>query len=509
VPPGAVKSKMTSKGLNGAVLDLGEDGLMSKAHLLEVQLEQELKKKLAGATKGERLHWDPVPAERLVNKDTVWGSGASEFRLPDEVLQQAKAVFVTGKPQAGEGGAGGREKQALQPVAETKKRAAKLNVRGAQAPARTALDPRRAQGINIMVKKLKVTPAILCKALEELDEKVLTPGAVEVLVATGVWPAGDDEAKSLQALLDAGVELTGADSLVWLVHHLVPDAEARLRAMAFRYEFDTLLVDTEKGILVAKQAAKELMASERVKRILQIVLDLGNCVNAAVSAEPVKAITLASLGKLAMTKSVDDKAVTMLDFLVEILGKQTPDSLRVLEDLPSLAAARRVELQAHMRLIRDTRRAVEGLRKVKQLEFFAFSAMQKLDTVESHMGVARDFFDRTCVYFAIEVGAMDSHELYETLFVFLDSMVTLAEKSRKAAELVAKKLEQEKQQKQGRSTTAQQRQQAPAASAPGGAEGADAGPRKARRSVFERVTGALQGGPPRPPVPVFTKKPIS
>jgi len=208
----------------------------------------------------------------------------------------------------------------------------------------------------------------------------------------------------------------------------------------------------------------------------------------------IQAFTLASLSKLAMTKSVDDKNVTLLDFLAKTLEAHLPDAVRVLDDLPTLSQARKVELQAQMRLIRDSRRAVEGLRKVKQLEVFAFTAMQSLDSVESQMGVARDFFDRACAYFAIEVGAMDSHEFFENLYVFLDALSVIAEKARKVAAASAKK-DKEAQKKQEAQEKAEIDAQLGAV------------PRKARQSILKKMSTAITGGPPRPPVPVFTKKP--
>jgi len=491
VPAGAVKSKMASKGLNGAVIDLGEDGLMSRAHALEVAYENELKRKREGATKGEKLHWDPVPLP--ANKETVFTPDAnSGVALSSDVLAQVEAVFVVGLVK----------KDAITTIHEDDEgngkratAAAKRSLgRATAVVVQTALDPRRAQGINIMTKKLKLTPGALCSALQNLEESVLTPSAVEVLLATVVWPANDEEIKALQALADRKVDLQGADALVWLVHQLVPDAEARIRAMVFRYEFDNALAEVDKAVGSVKRAAKEVVASVRLQQIMQVVLQLGNKVNQG-SGVVAQGFALASLHKLAMTKSVSDKSVTLLDFLAKALESAAPDALKVLDDLPSLAAARKVELQQQLRLIRDSRRAVEGLRKVKQLEVFAFTAMQSLDTVESQTGVARDFFDRACAYFCIEAGAMDSHEFFETLWVFLDALTTIADKARAQAQKQAKDA-------QRKATETHEKAEIDA-------QINAAGGKKTRKSILQTVMGGMRGGaggPPRPPVPSFGRE---
>jgi len=492
VPAGAVKSKMASKGLNGAVIDLGEDGLMSRAHALEVAYEQELKRKREGATMGEKLHWEPVPLP--ANKETVFTPDANGVALSSEVLAQVDAVFVVGLVK----------KDAITTIQEeddTGKRgtAAKRTLGRATTAVvvQTALDPRRAQGINIMTKKLKLTPGALCTALQNLEESVLTPSAVEVLLATVVWPASDEEVKALQALADRKVDLQGADALVWLVHQLVPDAEARLRALAFRYEFDSTLAEVVKAVGSVKQAAKEVVASARLQQIVQVVLQLGNKVNQG-SGVVAQGFTLASLHKLAMTKSVNDKSVTMLDFLAKTLESAVPDALKVLDDLPTLAAARKVELQQQLRLIRDSRRALEGLRKVKQLEVFAFTSMQSLDSVESQSGVARDFFDRACAYFCIEVGAMDSHEFFETLWTFLDALTTIADKARAQALKQAKDAQRKANEAQEKAEIDAQLNAA--------------GGKKMRKSILQTVMGGMRGGggggggPPKPPVPTFGRE---
>lgn len=185
-----------------------------------------------------------------------------------------------------------------------------------------------------------------------------------------------------------------------------------------------------------------------------------------------------------------------------------------------------MELQAHMRLVRDSRRAVEGLRKITALEAFAFNAMNTLDQVESQMGVARDFFDRACVYFGIETGAMDSHDFFEILFAFLDSLMHLIEKIQKIKEK-KKRLDCRNTidfltnfefclREADRSVKAKVDKLSPLPATNTSTAGADplsstgdtGGPRKARKSVFQKMAGAFSGGPPRPPVPVFKKPPI-
>ena len=58
---------------------------------------------------------------------------------------------------------------------------------------------------------------------------------------------------------------------------------------------------------------------------------------------------------------------------------------------------------------------------MKELEVFAFDAMRRLDTVESEMGVARDFFALAITYVGGIPDEMDSNVFFELLFAFIEN----------------------------------------------------------------------------------------
>jgi hypothetical protein len=425
VPPPAVKQRMLREGAAPDVLDLGPDAPVSAAEAVEAAFAEAQRAKAAApapAAPGRktRIRWEPIPEERLANRTTIWASGRAR---PDLNTSELESLFVEQPAGGAKQPAGG----AKQPVG-----------------VRSRLDPRRAQSVSIGVAKLKLSGGALAQALERMDAAVLTPAVVQIVQGCGLVPSGE-EAQMLQALDGA---LAEPDAFLRALARLA-DAGARVETMAFRYVCEETMAQTEADAELVVEACRQVRGSPRLKDLLHVVLVVGNRINGGPDGQAVRGFTLASLLKLSQTKSLN-KSVSVLEYLVQFIGKKMPDMFDVVAELQAVPRAKRVQLAGLARQERDLRRGLEALKRMPQLAGFAQLAERKLAAVERLLAEARELFSTTIEYFG-EDDQMQSNEFFQLLDSFFEALLktrlVLQERERR-------KFRQEQQQQQ------QQQQQA-------------------------------------------------
>lgn len=91
------------------------------------------------------------------------------------------------------------------------------------------------------------------------------------------------------------------------------------------------------------EASREVARSRRLRKILELVLAFGNYMNRGARGNA-SGFRLASLNRLADTKSSSVKGTTLLHYLVQVVEKKFKDLLRFDEDVPHVKAAAKVSL---------------------------------------------------------------------------------------------------------------------------------------------------------------------
>lgn len=92
-----------------------------------------------------------------------------------------------------------------------------------------------------------------------------------------------------------------------------------------------------------KAALTEVRRSEKLRRLLKIILEAGNILNDGTERGESRGFSMQSLETLSKLKQVS--GATLLDFLVETISRQSPDLLELGRDLSSLKDASKVELE--------------------------------------------------------------------------------------------------------------------------------------------------------------------
>lgn len=104
-------------------------------------------------------------------------------------------------------------------------------------------------------------------------------------------------------------------------NYRVPHYEQRLRSLHYKKRFQITLNEISPRITSVMEASREVSRSRRLRRLLEIVLALGNYMNRGARGNA-SGFRLASLNRLADTKSSASKGTTLLHYLVQILEKK-------------------------------------------------------------------------------------------------------------------------------------------------------------------------------------------
>lgn len=91
------------------------------------------------------------------------------------------------------------------------------------------------------------------------------------------------------------------------------------------------------------EASREVARSRRLRKLLELVLALGNYMNRGARGNA-SGFRLASLNRLADTKSSSVKGTTLLHYLVQVIEKKFKDLLKLDEDIPHVRDAAKVSL---------------------------------------------------------------------------------------------------------------------------------------------------------------------
>jgi len=346
---------------------------------------------------GRKLHWKPIAERNLEN--TVW----EEINAEDGLSEPSAARTA---PNASPLSRGGLRVEILERlfkngVKDTTSAKAKAGARRKAATDQiTILDNKRAQNVAIILCGLGFDPAELCDRLKTLNTDSLSIDSLEK--CRDILPTEDE----VERLVAYRGEISALRDVEKRLHPLafMSRLVQRLKLMTFNMQLPHLARDLESDISKLVQATKQVRESKQLKKVLRVVLILGNFVNYGTTdekAKQTKGFSIEALPKLTEMKSPVHSSITMLHYVAyRILGppdltpggKQTGVStdegadqreLRLLqEELSLVGEASRVapnnvskQLEA---LGQETNTVAQELKFSSKYEPEAIEAMRKL-----------------------------------------------------------------------------------------------------------------------------------
>lgn len=176
------------------------------------------------------------------------------------------------------------------------------------------------------------------------------------------------------------------------IHHY----EQRLRCLHYKKRFSVTLNDLLPRIASVMEASREVSRSRRLRKLLELVLALGNYMNRGARGNAF-GFRLQSLLKLADTKAscAKNKGTTLLHYLVQIIELKFKDILRLDDDMPHVKLAAKVslgEMEKDIGILRS------GLGEcAREIEFHRTSGSQLQD--DRFLPVMSDFHAQASIRF--------------------------------------------------------------------------------------------------------------
>ena len=362
-PIGASMPPMGGMGAMGMPPPMGMPGMPSAMGMpmpMPIPVPLTAKKKKASNVQVRRIRWSPCN-ETHASSDSPQIWDASDDDNDDD---------GGGDHDGGESGGGhskdsAHDGMAVRGRAETwdddemkalfvqKKKSVKARSKaaGGKKSAKRAIEPgisldgKRAMGVGLAVAKLRLKNperlAKLAQGIARLDLSNLgyTEDDIEALI-----PLIPDafETKQVLAFTGSASDLDEAAGFFYAVVHTFPtNAVMKLRSIRFMTNFVDESAGADEQVTLMTTCTREVRGSVKLKRVLGLVLKLGNKLNKLAGIDDVaRGFSLASLAALSTTKGFDGKT-TMLSYLESLITQKKGELLDFNSEVPSLASAAR------------------------------------------------------------------------------------------------------------------------------------------------------------------------
>ena len=364
--------------------------------------------------KAKTLRWKTIPQHAVEN--TIWSKASAQ-----ESANAAAILGIVDKSQLEE------LFTETETAAAQKKAANSLKKKESDKHA-SVLDNSRARNIEILLRAVKVAPLDIAKAIGGLNVDGGSAKGLDYDALTALrkqWPT-PEEANAVQGKIEkeeralkaaekkkaaaaaaptslaelivrasskpeeadkstkktedpAAVEKMKLTIAEQFVHYLaacpqVPRLSAKLSLGIFKAEFPSKASRVDGWIQTVTSACAQVRGSSRFGTLLQVVLALGNTLNALGTGKATAGFRLSSLTILANTKSFDD-STSLLQILVSRLEEKQPELLDVSQDMPEIEAASGLNMG-------------DIVEEVKQLASGGAGVHRELCAVESEVAAA-------------------------------------------------------------------------------------------------------------------------
>ncbi|XP_023719898.1 disheveled-associated activator of morphogenesis 1 [Cryptotermes secundus] len=299
----------------------------------------------------------------------------------------------------------------------------------------SVIDGRRAQNCTILLSKLKMSDEDISKAILSMDNKDQLP--IDMVEQLLKFIPSAEEAALLEEHSDEIDSLARADRFLYEISK-IPHYEQRLRSLHYKKRFNVWIGEVQPRIKSVMEASREVARSRRLRRLLELVLALGNYMNRGARGNA-SGFRLTSLNRLADTKSSAVKGTTLLHYLVEILEKKFRDVLKLEEDIPHVREAAKVnmgELEKDMGFLRNGLKEVEreiefhrsqpvatGDRFLPVMKEFLSSATCRFSELEDLFQDMKTRFDRAVRLFGEDNSTIQPDDFYGIFDAFLTAFI--------------------------------------------------------------------------------------
>ncbi|XP_075758141.1 formin-like protein 3 isoform X4 [Pelodiscus sinensis] len=266
----------------------------------------------------------------------------------------------------------------------------------------TLLEANRAKNLAITLRKAGRSTEEICKAIHTFDLQTLPVDFVECLMRFLPTEAEVKLLRQYEKERKPPEELADEDRFM-LHFSKVERLAQRMAIMAFLGNFQDNLQMLTPQLNAIIAASASVKASQKLKRMLEIILALGNYMNSS-KRGCVYGFKLQSLDLLLDTKSTDRK-LTLLHFIALTVREKYPDLATFWQELHFVEKAAAVSLENVLLDVKELGRGMELIRREcsshdnSVLRSFLGASEGRLEKLQKDAKTAEDTYNMVVRYF--------------------------------------------------------------------------------------------------------------
>ncbi|XP_061876477.1 protein diaphanous homolog 3 [Colius striatus] len=397
----------------------------------------------------KRLNWSKIRPQEMT-ESCFWVKAKEDKYENADMLCKLELTFCCQKRVK-------KEEDEFEEKKSIKKRIKELKV----------LDPKIAQNLSIFLGSFRVPYEEIKMMILEVDETQLSESMVQNLIK---HLPEQDQLNALSKFKSEYNNLSEPEQF-GVVMSNVKRLRPRLSAILFKLQFEEQVNNIKPDIMAVSAACEEIKKSKSFSKLLELVLLMGNYMNAGSRNAQTFGYNLSSLCKLKDTKSADQKT-TLLHFLVEVCEESYQDVLNFVEDFQHLDKASKVSAENLEKSLKHMERQLQQLEKdlqtfpvpedkhdkfVAKMSSFLVHAkedFQKLSRMHENM---EKLYQNVMGYYAIDLKKVSVEEFLTDLNNFRTMFMQAikenmrrreAEEKQRRARIAKEKAEKEKQERQ-------------------------------------------------------------
>ncbi|CAL8263741.1 unnamed protein product [Lota lota] len=218
------------------------------------------------------------------------------------------------------------------------------------------LDPKTAQNLSIFLGSFRLPYEEIRDIVLQVDEERLSESLIQNLIKN--LP----EQKQLSALaeLKGEYEELVESEQFGIVMSSVKMLRPRLNGILFKLTFEEQVNNIRPDIMSVTFACEEVKKSEGFSKLLELVLLVGNYMNAGSRNAQTFGFNISFLCKLRDTKSVEHN-ITLLHFLAELCQEKHPEIMNFPDELEHVESASRVPAEILSSSLSNMERQIQRL----------------------------------------------------------------------------------------------------------------------------------------------------
>ncbi|XP_069841840.1 protein diaphanous homolog 2 isoform X1 [Dendropsophus ebraccatus] len=390
------------------------------------------KKEYKPETTMKRINWSKVEPQEL-SESSFWVKAREEkFEFP-ELFSKLSQTFATHQ----------KVKKTLQEEEESKPVMAKKKVKELKV-----LDSKTAQNLSIFLGSYRMSYEEIKNIVLEVDEEKLSESLIQNLIKN----LPEQKELNLLSQLRSEYEELCEPEQFGVVMSTVKMLRPRLNGIFFKLTFDEHISNIKPDIIAVTLACEELKKSESFKKVLELVLLVGNYMNSGSRNAKSLGFNISFLCKIRDTKSSDQKS-TLLHFLAEVCEERFTDILKFPDELEHVESASKVSaqnLKASLDAMDHQIKRLEGDIKnfpktdnphdkfVEKMTTFAQSAREQYEKLSNMHNNMNKLYNNLGEYFTFDPKAVSVEEFFGDLSSFRSLFLDAVKENNKRREMEEK-----------------------------------------------------------------------